>query len=47
MATLVDRVQEPGEYAVPWAVPDLGSGVYICRLTAGGRRITRRLVLLE
>jgi hypothetical protein len=51
--TLVDEVQEPGvEYSVKWhGLNDSGrhvsSGVYFCRLIAGGYTESRKMVLLR
>ncbi|MFA6111318.1 MAG: FG-GAP-like repeat-containing protein, partial [Candidatus Latescibacterota bacterium] len=50
--TLVDQVQPSGEYRLLWDGRDedgraAASGVYLCRLTAGADRRTRRLVLLR
>jgi len=36
VVTLVDEAQEPGSYTVTWDASDMASGVYFCRLTAGG-----------
>ncbi len=37
---------EPGSYAIPFDRGSLPAGVYILRLTAGGRTVTRRLTIL-
>jgi hypothetical protein len=52
VATLVDEVQAPGSRSLVWNARDrrgnaLASGVYICRLVAGGERQSRKLVLLK
>ena len=52
VATLVDGEQLAGAYAVPWDARDaaghgVAAGVYIYRLTAGGERATRRMVLVD
>jgi hypothetical protein len=44
VAALVDEVEQPGTYRVNWR-PDLPSGIYFCRLQAGGSVQTRKLVL--
>ena len=46
--TLVDRVQAPGLYSVPWQPAEaLASGVYLYRLTTPDAVLTRRLALLR
>ena len=51
--TLVDRIQEPGEYAVVWDGcdgnrSDVSSGVYFYRLINGGRVVeTKRMVKMK
>ena len=46
--TLVDRVQAPGAYSVPWQPAEaLASGVYVYRLTTADAVLTRRLALLR
>jgi hypothetical protein len=54
IATLVDEVQEPlpGGYRVTWDGRDgrgwkVSSGIYFCRLEAGRREESRKLVLLK
>jgi hypothetical protein len=49
---LVDETQVPGEYFVEWTGRDdrgdeVASGVYFCRLEAGGRSSSIKLVLLR
>ena len=45
---LVDRVQAPGLYGVPWQPAEgLASGVYLYRLTTPDAVLTRRLTLLR
>ena len=45
---LVDRVQAPGLYGVPWQPAEgLASGVYLYRLTSSDAVLTRRLTLLR
>ncbi|HEU4930358.1 MAG TPA: S8 family serine peptidase [Candidatus Krumholzibacteria bacterium] len=50
--TLVDDEQAPGSKSIVWNARDrrgqaLASGVYLCRLQAGGIQQTRKLVLLK
>ena len=50
--TLVNDIQEPGEYSFYWQGQDdlggqLGSGVYLCRLQAGKYVATRKMVLAK
>lgn len=46
--TLVDEVQPPGLYSVPWQPPEaLASGVYLYRLTTPDAVLARRLALLR
>lgn len=52
VATLVDEVQPAGRRSVVWNATSrtgkpLASGVYLCVLTAGDRRESRKLVLLK
>jgi hypothetical protein len=53
VATLVDRVMDPGEYGATWNGRNrlehvVGSGVYFCELeTSTGFRATRRMVRLK
>lgn len=46
--TLVDRIQPPGLYSVPWQPAEaIASGVYLYRLTTSDAVLTRRLALLR
>jgi hypothetical protein len=50
--TLVDREQEPGSYSVHWDGRDdrgrtVGSGVYLYRLRAGDRDLTRKMTIVR
>jgi hypothetical protein len=49
--TLVNRVDGPGSYSVPFRVHDsgsnLGAGVYLVRITAGSERRSLRVVALD
>lgn len=52
VATLEDRVLDPGRWRVEWDGRDAAgtaaaSGVYFYRLNAGGRELTRKMVLLK
>ena len=52
VATLVDKVQTPGEYKLRWNATDangqaLPAGVYLARLKVGGISQTIRMVLLK
>jgi lipopolysaccharide export system protein LptA len=43
--TLVNKIQNPGEYSVRWNGQGYPSGIYICHLQAGDYTETRKLVL--
>ena len=45
VATLVDGVKAPGSYAASFIADNLPSGVYFCRMAAGGSFTTRKLIL--
>ncbi len=47
VATLVNEKKDAGEFSVQFDASRLGSGVYICRLVAGNKRLTNKLVLLK
>lgn len=47
VATLVDGVQEPGEYHVQWNAGGSPSGVYFYRLTGEGFAATKKLMLVR
>jgi hypothetical protein len=47
VATLVDEHLAPGSYTVPFDAAHLASGIYLCRLTAGGAVQTRRMILMR
>jgi len=52
VATLVDRVQDPGRYTAAWNGRDgtgteVSSGVYFVELEYGGDRATRKMTLLK
>jgi hypothetical protein len=47
VAVLVNEGKQPGTYGVSFDGAGLASGVYLCRLTAGGYTASRRMVLLR
>jgi hypothetical protein len=47
VAVLVEGKKEPGLYEVPFDGSKLPSGVYICKLIAGGFMESRRMVLIK
>jgi len=47
VALLVDELKNAGTHSVRWNASDLPSGVYLCRLQAGDRSATRKLLLLK
>ncbi|HEX7573851.1 MAG TPA: T9SS type A sorting domain-containing protein, partial [Bacteroidota bacterium] len=47
VATLVDREEAAGEHAVLFNPVNLASGVYFCRLSAGGFAETKRMSLIR
>jgi len=47
VATLVDRVQDPGSHTVRWDATGAASGVYYYRLTAGDWSQTRRMMVVK
>ena len=52
VATLVDRVEDPGRYSVVWEGrgndgSPVASGIYFCELSYGGVKETRKLTLLK
>jgi hypothetical protein len=47
LRTLVDGRLTAGEHQVMWDATGLPSGVYLCRLEAGGMAQTRKMVLLK
>ena len=47
MATLVDEVKHPGINQVHFNGYQFGSGVYICKLTAGNYISSKKIVLLK
>ena len=47
VSTLVDQRENAGYYSVTFNAVNLPSGVYFCRLSAGGNSVTRKLVLMK
>jgi hypothetical protein len=47
IATLVNERKPTGSYQVEWNAGGLPSGVYFCRLQAGGNVETKKLFLLK
>ena len=47
VATLVDKVEQPGNYAVQFNGARFASGVYFYRLDAGGKIIAHKMVLIK
>lgn len=47
VATLVNEIKSPGSYSVNWCADKFASGIYICRLTAGGSSAVRKMILLK
>jgi pectate lyase len=47
VATLTEGRESPGEHTVRFDGSGLASGVYLYRLTAGGTRITKKMLLLK
>ncbi|NOY06870.1 MAG: T9SS type A sorting domain-containing protein [Chlorobi bacterium] len=47
VATLVNATKEAGAYTVKFNGKDLPSGAYMYRMTAGGKTIEKRMVLLK
>ncbi|MFA7195294.1 MAG: T9SS type A sorting domain-containing protein, partial [Candidatus Neomarinimicrobiota bacterium] len=45
--TLYQGYQSAGEYSIRFDARNLSSGVYICRLKAGDRILTRKMTLLK
>jgi hypothetical protein len=44
---LVNELKSPGRYEVAWDATGYASGVYLCRMTAGGASATRKLMLVR
>lgn len=48
VATLADRMMEAGPYQITWNAPaNIPSGIYICKVEAGGKVLTRKMTLVK
>ncbi|HCV44133.1 MAG TPA: hypothetical protein DGH68_11665 [Bacteroidetes bacterium] len=47
VATLVEGTMQPGSYTSRWNASGFGSGVYICKLTAGEYSEAKKLILMK
>ena len=47
IATLVDEVRAPGRYVERWETGRHPSGVYFCRMTAGGYNSMKKMLLVR
>ncbi|MCB0752654.1 MAG: T9SS type A sorting domain-containing protein, partial [Ignavibacteriae bacterium] len=47
ITTLVNEVQQPGNYEVAFIAENLASGVYYYTLKANGNIITKKMILLK
>lgn len=47
VATLVDEALQAGRYTIVWRADGMASGIYYCRLQAGGMSATRKLILMR
>ncbi len=47
VATIVEAKQLPGSYEYHWTPESSASGVYICRLTADGVRLQKKMILIR
>jgi hypothetical protein len=47
VAVLVDAIRGPEKYAVSWKTEGLSTGPYVYRLSAGGKMLSRRMILLR
>jgi hypothetical protein len=47
LARLFDGERLPGEYAASFSDAHLPTGVYFCRMQAGGRMVTRKMMVLR
>jgi hypothetical protein len=45
--TLVNEVQDPGSHTVAWTTNGIPSGVYFCRLSAGGATQLRKMCVIK
>ncbi|MBU1707955.1 T9SS type A sorting domain-containing protein, partial [bacterium] len=44
---LIDKQHQPGSYTISWNASHLPSGLYFCRMQAGGFTQVRKLILLK
>ncbi len=47
IAALIDQIQNAGTYSIPWDASHIPSGLYFCRLTAGGYSKTMKITLVR
>lgn len=47
VAVLADGVEAAGEHVVTWNAARAATGMYLCRLTAGARQETRKMLLMR
>jgi hypothetical protein len=47
VATLVDETKQVGEYAIDFDASNLGSGVYICRLSSRDIMLSQKMLLMK
>jgi hypothetical protein len=47
VVTLVDKVQQPGNYEIEFRASNLSSGIYFYQLRAGSLIQTKKMVLLK
>lgn len=47
VATLVNEYTSPGRYKRSWNASHLASGTYFCTLTAGGKSVTKKMLLVK
>jgi D-alanyl-D-alanine carboxypeptidase len=47
VAVLVNEEKQPGRYVVRWDANRMGSGAYLCRMTAGGFVAVRTMLLVK
>ncbi|MEI7906899.1 MAG: T9SS type A sorting domain-containing protein, partial [Bacteroidota bacterium] len=47
VATIVDAKQMPGSYDYHWTPAFSASGVYVCRLSADGVRLQKKMILIR
>jgi hypothetical protein len=47
VAVLLNEVKDPGTYTLKWDAHGMASGMYICRMIAGNRTLTRTMTLVR